>query len=160
MSTWTHIAGTVRINSISEIDGDIMQKIKDYLGEVVDFNSPEEVWDKSTMPQGSEGGIKYILSEDPRQVSFCADLRDYPSDSDYHSERTVEAIITWFEEFLKNFWIRQAVIQINVEYGDEVILFTYSDAEYVTHIHKIVFSRRQQLFASKKDPSINMKISI
>jgi hypothetical protein len=65
-------------------------------------------------PTGSEGGIEYDVWENPHKsdmashtVSIFGDLRDY---------NTAEEIIEWFNKICKSFWIRDAVLNIDIEY--------------------------------------------
>lgn len=115
MSQWTHVAATIRIDSIFRNGG--YEQIQDALGKTLSW---EDKIDSDTyyMPYGSEGSLKYIITENPDESSVSAftvtiygDLRDYDD---------ADAIIKWFEEVCNKFFIRQAVITIDVEYQKTV----------------------------------------
>ena len=83
------------------------------------------------MPCGSEGSIEFVLHENPSHTSLAAfgvhvfgDLRDFGSDED------VEKIREWFKRVTTTagVMVRSAILEINVEYGDAIIL-RYEDKE-------------------------------
>ena len=118
MSVWTHVAGLIRIDVLRFEDINyipiIEESLKKTFGEVFGFNDEwpdEETIKNSKIPWGSEGTLKYIITENPYKSSMAAfdviikgDLRDY-DDLDY--------IIEWFKNGLKDFSVRQAVITVN-----------------------------------------------
>lgn len=114
MSLWTHMSGTLRLDSLKFEKEDTMNKS--------DFNkifivSTWEKWNrKCNVPCGSEGSIEYSLWINPNisqvpsyQLSFRGDLRDF-SDT--------QAILDWWKsipELLKKLpkhvWIREGIME-------------------------------------------------
>ena len=116
MSTWTHVAGVVRIDGIlgmgPEPDWD------DIFGKECLWEADPEVWhdlDKHPekyMPCGSEGTLQKVVWTNPEKscmaaytVGIFGDLRDWYD---------IDAIITWFKKIIKSedLWIRSAVITV------------------------------------------------
>ena len=115
MSQWTHIAGTIRIDTIDH-DG-VRSQINKVLWQTWKWGDTVDP-DTKYAPYGSEGSIQYIITENPDEssitafvVTFYGDLRDYDND---------EKIIAWFEKACDAFYIRQATITIDVE-GQKMI---------------------------------------
>lgn len=119
MSTWTHVAGIVRLDYIrlSEDDGAITSIVHSVLGGMVDYNSPMREVMACTIPKGSEGSLRYdFLTNSDELISSATlvvrgDLRDYD---------TPNEIFSWFENKLKeltkrHIFLRQAVITVEVE---------------------------------------------
>lgn len=117
MSTWTHVAGVVRFDSIRgmgpEPDWD------DIFGKECLWEANPEVWKDADehpekyMPCGSEGTLQKTIWENPEKscmaaytVSIFGDLRDWYD---------VDAIIDWFKRIVKDenlLWVRSAVITV------------------------------------------------
>ncbi len=115
MSQWTHVAATIRIDSLFHKEE--YYQIRNALGKTLSWGDEIDS-DTYYMPYGSEGSLKYIITENPDKSSVAAftvtiygDLRDYDD---------ADAIIKWFEEVCNKFFIRQAVITIDVEYQKTV----------------------------------------
>ena len=117
MSIWTHVAGVIRVDAIRGLlptpDFDKIF-IKSLWGDTnMDCN----------MPMGSEGSLDYRVIENPDKDSIAAytvvifgDLRDVGADD-------IPDIKEWWEHTLTQFdMVRQAVLQIQPENGDTVIL--------------------------------------
>lgn len=120
MSQWTHVAGTIRIDTIDH-EG-VREQINNVLGQTWKYGDDVDP-DIDYAPYGSEGSIQYIITENPDEsciaafvVTFYGDLRNYDND---------EKIIAWFEKACNTFYIRQAVITIDVEY-QKVIYGSYT----------------------------------
>ena len=124
MSQWTHVCGCVRIDSLEHES--VNSRIETVFGKTVCWGSPTEMWGEQEnypelyTPTGSEGGIQYDVWENPKKyiaashsVSIFGDLRDY---------NNVEEIIEWFNKICKAFVIRDAVLNIEVEYIKTVTL--------------------------------------
>lgn len=110
MSQWTHVAGTIRIDTIDH-EG-VGDRIKNVLGRTWEYGDDVNP-DTEYAPSGSEGSIQYMIAENPDEdsmtafiITFYGDLRHYDND---------EHIIAWFEKACDAFHIRQAVITIDVE---------------------------------------------
>lgn len=129
MSQWTHVAGVIRIDDFGSISHEELQKI---IGKTVKFTSSLSVWNEyDTAPElftptGSEGGIEYIIYDNPEKsdmnrynIMIIGDLRDYDD---------ANAIKAWFENILygNGLMIRDAVISIDVEYKNKIVM-TYKE---------------------------------
>lgn len=115
MSTWTHVAGCIRIDSL---------RIDPHM----DFSIRKEILEllKTNLPQGSEGPIEYKIIPNPNTNSLAAymipiygDLRDYDN---------IEEIENWFNCVCSRFIIRQAVLTIECENGQSKTI-TYKGEE-------------------------------
>jgi len=160
---WTHINGNIRIDDLGSIgleENNFLKEAEEFLGPIISYATPDEQWEECNLPLGSEGSILYSIIPPTDHsygavINFFGDLRDFPDDEDYgpdyRQKRSIESIEKWFEDVCKHYYIRQGVLQISKEYGSEIILLTYNDADYKTHIHKVEFTKRQQVLASKKD---------
>lgn len=126
MSNWTHVAGIIRVDGLTELDFD------EVIGKECLWGSPSEVWEDAEvnpdkyLPMGSEGSLRKSVWENPDKnclasytISIFGDLRDHHSTTD---------IIEWFKEKCKELWVRNAVITVSNElYGTET--YTYVDEE-------------------------------
>ena len=120
MSQWTHVAGTIRIDCVDHEE--VKEQLNNVLGNTWEYGD-EVNPDTDYAPYGSEGSIQYTVAENPNEsdvtafvVTFYGDLRDYDNDAE---------IIAWFEKACNTFYIRQAVITIDVEY-QKVIYGSYT----------------------------------
>ena len=125
MSIWTHVNGCIRIDGVPQLDlkSDV-QDVVDIMGNTCDWEDSEEIWEKCTVPKGSEGSIQYkILKVGDGMVLWAipiwGDLRDYDN---------VKEIEDWFMGIIANpdVWIRSAVLEIEVE-GGEYKVITYKN---------------------------------
>lgn len=116
MSTWTHVAATVRIDDFRFSDNQTIPDWDEIFGKECLFKSPREVWDdcyehpEKYLPCGSEGTLQKTAWINPDShmiaaytVTIFGDLRDYDSP---------DKIIEWFKEKVDpgKIGIRQAVI--------------------------------------------------
>jgi len=135
MSQWTHVNGAIRYDAlrIPGLDTPFYSQaeVKKFLGNTASFEDDEAVWDACNVPCGSEGSIEFVVHENPSETSLAAfgvhvfgDLRDFGSDED------IEKIREWFKRVTtkKGVMVRSAILEINVEYGDAIIL-RYEDKE-------------------------------
>lgn len=151
MSQWTHVNGSIRIDSIRglltnddlPLNPNTKDDIKKVLGPMATHNTSDAEWESSTMPKGSEGGLRYSIYEEPDKshmaafvVSFWGDLRDFPGDSDYHPERTTQALLHWFENICKRFSIRQAMMEINTNSWPKYVA-TYQEEGQIMHVTQL-----------------------
>lgn len=120
MSQWTHVAGTIRIDTIDH-EG-VREQINNVLGQTWKYGDNVDP-DTEYAPYGSEGSIQYTVTENPDEssiaafvVTFYGDLRDYANDAE---------IIAWFEKACDAFYIRQATITIDVE-GQKKVYGAYT----------------------------------
>ena len=114
MSRWTHVSGLIRVDAFSLFR---QQTLADVY----------EAFNKN-IPTGSEGPLKIEVHKTKQEgslvfcnVSIYGDLRDFGAEGD------IKAVIRWIKnacEHLeeKAMWVRQAVIQIDDEEGNYVLL--------------------------------------
>lgn len=122
MSTWTHVAGVIRIDSVVPFSPSVFEET---LGRILTWESSPILWkefekcpEKFT-PTGSEGGIQYAVWENSNKsclakytVSIFGDLRDYTN---------IKEIEDWFNNILytKKFYIRDAILHITCDCMEE-----------------------------------------
>ena len=122
MSTWTHINGSIRIDGIPMLQQEIATKenVQKIIGNTCSFEDDEIVWDKCTVPCGSEGSLQYevVKAGDGLTlwtVCVFGDLRDYDD---------LEEVTGWFNKITKEsgLMIRSAILEIGVEGQDVIVL--------------------------------------
>lgn len=116
MSTWTHVAGVVRIDGIQGMDPE--PDWDDIFGKECLWDAGTEVWKdvdehpEKYMPCGSEGTLQKVVWTNPEKscmaaytVSIFGDLRD---------RYDIDVIIDWFKRIVKDedLWVRSAVITV------------------------------------------------
>jgi hypothetical protein len=117
MSVWTHVAAIIRYDAI-RIQG--MPDTMPELGNICDYDSSSEDWDKCNIPCGSEGSLQYHKWTNPHPTSLAAysvmfwgDLRDYDNATE---------ILEYFKKITSPpAIIRQGVLVIGIEGKDEVV---------------------------------------
>ena len=139
MRRWTHIAGTIRIDAMPSRDDSLwMNEISKKLGHIVEFESPDEMWDlpeHQITPMGSEGGVEYFMTvtAGADSTSICrgtvtihADLRDFGGESG--SLRILE----WLNRLttLKLCYIRQGIVIIHDEGWEGTCVLIYRDDKF------------------------------
>ena len=116
MSQWTHVNASFRVNGVKYLTNKEIEKVigKPYLLEddYDDFFDDNDNPKFKLLPRGSEGSLEYSVWNNPddnclalQTVTVFGDLRDYSN-----------------VDVCKSLDIRQAVIQIVVEYGKSVII--------------------------------------
>lgn len=125
MSQWTHVASCFRIDSFGEISD---EQIYNVFGKFVsddDWDDAEEN-PSEYLPCGSEGSLNISIWHNPSKHSIASttvmafgDLRDY---------NDVEALEEWFNKVCSGFMIRQAVMEIDVEFKGKYTL-NYKEKE-------------------------------
>lgn len=118
MSTWTHVNGSIRFDSIRF--SAMNDKLKPELGNKVSFDDDEAAWDACDIPCGSGGSLDYSIIENKDISSMAAyvvtiwgDLRDYDN---------LEEIKKYLEKITKDRMIRSGVVEINIESKTDTIL--------------------------------------
>jgi len=129
MSQWTHVCGCIRYDAL-RMDGmpySTIEDIKKLVGNTVSFDDPEKKWDKCNVPCGSEGSIQFVFWSNPSPNSLSAftvavfgDLRNFGKDD-------VPKIREWFNKVTtgKGVMVRNAIVEICVEYEKEPIILRY-----------------------------------
>lgn len=132
MSTWTHVAGVVRIDMLrfpkkGEKDEEkIIKSMINYFGKELDFYDTIAKWDDAYehpehyLPFGSEGSLKMSVWVNPNThsmaaitVSIFGDLRDYSD---------VDGIIKWFKKKCNgDISVRNACITVRNDCNEPVI---------------------------------------
>ena len=132
MSIWTHVAGTIRIDHLRSLDinptpdfDNIFKKFiyNENVNYKVDYDIQKQKWIECNMPKGSEESLDYRVIENPDENAICAytvvifgDLRDFGKDN-------INEIKDWWKDTLSKFdMVRQAVLQIQPEDGETLIL--------------------------------------
>lgn len=122
MSQWTHVCGCIRVDAIRGIEPNCEKKIKEALGRIVNYGDESY---ETIIPCGSEGSLEYHIIENPDPYSLAAftvpiwgDLRDYDD---------VEEIKQWFKSACDKLFVRNAVINIEVEYGEDIAYIYHKD---------------------------------
>lgn len=126
MSCWTHVAGIIRVDSISR-----KINFEKLLGKQLKYDSPISDWEEADTypdkytPYGSEGGIQYSIWENPDKacmakysVSIFGDLRDFYD---------IDKIKEWFCDVLQAVWVRDAVLSINCDICSQKVIITQND---------------------------------
>lgn len=120
MSIWTHINGCIRIDGIPSIMDVSDNKMKEILGSTCEYESSGAERDACNVPCGSEGSMQYKLIGAGTglilwTVPVWGDLRDYDD---------AQEVTDWFNRVTQKsgLIIRDAVLQINVEYQDPITL--------------------------------------
>lgn len=115
MSSWTHVAGVIRVNDIRTNDYTPRDWDKE-IGRECLFEDPEELWDEAEvtpddfLPMGSEGTLQKSIWENPDKACMAAytitifgDLRDHYDP---------QSIVDWFKEKCSKLAVRQACITV------------------------------------------------
>lgn len=118
MSRWTHINGSIRVDSLRLL-GDCQEPRFDKLFKTVTY---EDIGDQEcNVPCGSEGSIDVKVYTNKNEsciaayvVSFFGDLRDFGGQED------IESVKKWFNNICSKLWVRQAVLQI-LDEGDDAL---------------------------------------
>lgn len=120
MSIWTHVNGSVRIDDIRFGGIVSSEQIKKALGDVIHFDNIR-IDTVTDLPMGTEGSLEYFVWVNPDvccipsyTVGIFGDLRDY-------NEEEAKYIFVWFENFLKKFIIRSAVLQVETEGSKPIV---------------------------------------
>lgn len=116
MSVWTHVAGVIRVDDLPWA----AKKDFDKIFRSSTFNNPNP---DCNMPCGSEGSLQCIIWTNPADddlfrynITIWGDLRNYGT-------ARIPEIKEWWDKTLKMCgMIRQAVLEINPEDGQRVIL--------------------------------------
>lgn len=141
MSTWTHVNGAIRLDTIIGIN---QHKVEEILGRIITFDKLEAESD-TTLPLGSEGTIEYQLVSygwgndlANSSVLIYGDLRDYEN---------LGNVIDWFRGVIRNiqtnvdvlgFMVRQGVIEAYVESQRGVlcsVIKTYPDPKFTVEYY-------------------------
>lgn len=114
MSTWTHVAGIIRIDGLPDVTP------KPNLGPVCRWGDGLANWDRCTLPKGTEGSLDYTVWENPNPshaarytVSLFGDLRDYDS---------IDDIIRYARQITDGQIVRQGALTVEVESGPQGIV--------------------------------------
>ena len=128
MSIWTHIAGTIRIDDMSNIFDSLKKKdlSKIFIRDTYYHSNPN-----GNLPSGSEGSIDVEFVERPedkgteymKTIVFFGDLRDYDNND------CKEVKEWWYSiprKLGKDCLIRQAILQVKPE-DSEMFILTEED---------------------------------
>ena len=130
MSQWTHVAGTIRLDSIFHQNFERRVRLA--------FDTPVSYEDmgrtETRVPMGSEGSIQYAVTRSGYEkentisatccvLSMWGDLRDRGDD-------LVPDVCEWIKEALErlpDMYVRQLVIQVEIEFGNTYIIRMVND---------------------------------
>lgn len=117
MSQWTHVNGSIRYDA--GYRNPKKEELKKLIGIMANYGDADS-FEKCNMPCGSEGSIEYNIYENENLndlaafvVSIWGDLRDY------NNSKEIEE---WFHKITKDQFIRSAILEIDVEYENTIIL--------------------------------------
>jgi len=120
MSQWTHVTGAIRVDWIINAGnrGAAIRLVKSVFGKTCNPKSSQEEWQACTVPRGSEGSLQYHIHEYDTGLPWVivpvwGDLRDYDN---------VDEIRQWFFSVCQQLLIRQAILEIEVEGRDAVVV--------------------------------------
>lgn len=120
MSIWTHVNASIRIDALRFEDSPKIN-FEDLLI-VSTYENPNPA---TNLPCGSEGSLKWSLWRNSDEsclfsntLNIFGDLRDYSSENE-------SELIDWWKKLLKNFHVRQAILQ--VEFEDEEACHIYNE---------------------------------
>ena len=133
MSNWTHVAGIFRIDDI-RMD-DTIPDFEKIFGKTILFEDiyDENLYDKETLPMGSEGSLEMSVVINPKKnsipsyvVSVYGDLRDHDNPQE---------IIDWFKEKCRVIdetfvGVRNACIVVENEWNGTVNWYYNTDDFY------------------------------
>ena len=126
MSQWTHVNGSIRVDHIKHLYGNINF---DSIFKTCDYEDDEIGWAKCNVPCGNEGSLQVSIWENPDghalagyTINIFGDLRDYDDDDE---------IIDWFTKLVTKTFpiIRDAIISIDVEYKSYSVYCLDRDSE-------------------------------
>lgn len=140
MSQWSHVNGNIRIDCFGGTEenlDDLRKEIISLLGEIKTydhvglFGKWHRECPKSHIPCGSEGSIAYEILKVERgyNIAIWGDLRNYGK------QEVEEEIYEWWGNIMKHKFssrmalLRDAVLHIDIEYGEDIILLFNSDLE-------------------------------
>lgn len=130
MSSWTHVAGIIRVDSIRLSDS--IPDFDKLIGKECLWESDEKIWkdvhenpDKY-LPMGSEGSLQKSIWVNPDQsyvasytISIFGDLRDHYS---------AQKIVDWFKTICDKLWVRNAVITVDNDI-EGVVTYTHKESD-------------------------------
>lgn len=134
MSTWTHVAGVVRVDAI-RIGTIAEPNWDDIFGKECAYEESRSVWHdldehpEKYMPCGSEGTLQKVVWTNPKEhyvaaytVSIFGDLRDWYD---------VNAIVEWFKKIVTNddLNVRNAVITVTNGYETKTWAYNFGEEE-------------------------------
>lgn len=139
MSRWTHIAGIFRIDGIrtsepSELNklDNFKKEIKEVLGPIIRFGDSAEIWNKGTkLPIGGpEGSLEYDILINHNEPSVAVAVVPVWGDfRDFEDFLEISDVENWFNSVCKKLWIRQAIVEIQDEWGENSKVLIYKDKE-------------------------------
>lgn len=111
MSQWTHVNGSIRVDTIRRVmpDLDFVSLFK-----TCTFNSSPEEWAACNVPCGSEGSIQFNIWDNPDKahlaaytINFFGDLRDYDDEKE---------LVKWLQDTCRELGIvRDAIMSVDIE---------------------------------------------
>jgi hypothetical protein len=133
MSQWTHIAGCIRIDSV--VDPTVKLTLKNQFGNTVEFDSPEEDWNKCNVPCGSEGSVQYRIEQTGDDNSLAwgliyiwGDLRDYDN---------VQEIYDWINRACQGLMIRSCSVKVDIEGKNSFIIYENNETLFCSELHDL-----------------------
>lgn len=135
MSTWTHVAGVIRVDDYSVVLGKESSSLQDTFIRNTWYHPNEN----GNMPMGSEGSLDVEIIKRPEEegmeymktVTIFGDLRDFGKDD-------IDIIKNWWKDLAKKLApscsIRQAVLEINPEDSNVSFILTDKDMDSIEEL--------------------------
>lgn len=145
MSNWTHVNGSIRIESLPQNNDLILEDIEKCFGKIIEYEDLVHYGWYSKVPCGTEGSLKYDFIPNEEENSMNAgvlviygDLRDYTSQFN---------VVDWIKQAVSMsevWWVRSCAIKIDTDNKKSLILYDNPDIEKVDRLEVLQMASRKQ----------------
>lgn len=110
MSYWTHVNGSIRVDSVQLKNKEIKALFK-----TCKFDSPFEEWEDCNVPRGSEGSLQVLLHFNSSKYEACRVIMTIYGDLRGFDESRHHEIIEWINGIIKDndMFVRDGVLTLN-----------------------------------------------
>lgn len=110
MSYWTHVNGSIRVDSVQLKNKEIKALFK-----TCKFDSPFEEWEDCNVPRGSEGSLQVLLHFNSSKYEACRVTMTIYGDLRGFEESRHHEIIEWINGIIKDndMSVRDGVLTLN-----------------------------------------------